>query len=307
MKKFIVLFIIGIQCITSQRICKSSLPLQNLFGSTRNFTLKVDNFPDDDYMAAFFINFSIPILTIITSVFYILSFVSFDRKCIPNITNVVQENRRLIIVPYVILQTFVAVTTILLSWHLFDMLEKGICHLESSSCVSDCIFESTTIAQLLPLFIRLLSWKPLFIGLSVIVSTIPLICLLLHVRFFTILVLYFILSTSTSILGFFLQQLCGLYIHTGCNCAVFDIGMTSLCKVPLYELSIFICISNMMLVINTRNKKNKQIVFKRRATIHSTANNLTECIDLPNNSQYNYKPKVQQAETTREKWYSIVG
>jgi hypothetical protein len=63
----------------------------------------------------------------------------------------------------------------------------------------------------------------------------------------------------------------------------------------------------MMLVINTRNKKNKKIVFKRRATIHSTANNLTECIDLPNNSQYNYKPKVQQAETTREKWYSIVG
>lgn len=316
MKQIIIELLVLVQYANTQEVCKPSLPLQNWFGNTRNFTLNVDSFPNNNYMSAFFINFSIPIITILTSIVYILSLLSFDRtKCL-RFTNIVIETRRLIVIPYVLLQTLIGIITILLSWHLFDMLEKTICQLQSSACSSQCVIEYTITSQFLPLFVNILSWKPLFIGLSVMVSTMPVVCLLLKTRFLTILILYFTLSISTSTTGFFLQQLCGLYNNNMCECDTFETGMITLCHIPIYELSIFICISNLMLLLvmkkNSHKHKTRNKVFKpRRATIQSSSPNTitysSEIIHLPNNAQYNHTPKSESVETTREKWYSIIG
>ena len=310
MNKIILVFLLTVQYVKTQESCKSSLPLSNWFSNTRNFTMNVENFPDDNYMLAFFMNFSIPIVTIVASILYFLSLLSFDKKTFLHFTDIVIENRAIVVIPYVLMQIFVGIITILMSWHLFDMLEKTICNLQSSACSSQCEIEQTIISQFLPLFVNILSWKPLFIGLSIIVSTIPVICLLLKIRFLTILVLYFSLSITTSTAGFFMQQLCGLYNNNKCDCDAFTTGMISLCRIPLYEISIFICISNVMLLLiltkKTRRNNNRKKIF-RRATIQSSSANMSEMIDLPNNFQYNYRPKNDYVETTREKWYSMVG
>ena len=316
MKKNIITFLILAQCVSTEALCKSSLPLKNWFGNTRVFTLNVDNFPDDNYMSAFFINFSIPIITILASTLYIISLLSFDRRTYLHFTNIVIESRRFVVFSYVLMQIFIGTITILLSWHLFDMVEKTICELQSSNCSSQCEIESTISSQFLPLIVNILSWKPLFIGLSVIVSIAPIMCLLLKIRFLTTLLLYFALSITTSITGFFLQQLCGLYKNNMCECDTFATGMNSLCRIPIYEICILVSISNFMLLItlqkNTRKITNRNKVLKsRRAIIQSSSATPTtydsEMIHLPKNFQYNYRPKSEYVETTREKWYAMVG
>ena len=129
MNKVIISFLLILQYIKTQELCKSSLPLRNWFGNTRNFTLNVDNFPDDNYMQAFFINFSIPIVTIVASILYLLSLLSFDRKTFLHFTDIVYENRIVIVVPFILMQIFVGIITILMSWHVFDMYNRLLVHL----------------------------------------------------------------------------------------------------------------------------------------------------------------------------------
>jgi len=196
-------------------------------------------------------------------------------------------------------------------WHSFDLGEQSLCYFQNATCGTSCEFENTFSSILDQNIQNAISWRPTCIALSSILSflSIPLIYVKKINNFIgtIIFLLYFSVSLFLGILSFYTQKFCGTYEINKCECVTFSNGMIKLCSIPFFELSIFISICYLSYIL-----QNKRVYRKKRAVIHvnNKDNNSTqdvEFIDLPNNRQYNYMQSSSYIQTTRDKWFDIIG
>lgn len=285
-------------------MCDKALIFDTIFSRTKNIRFNSDPFPDIKIIGWFCVNISASLILCVCSIIFLSSLLT------PKLHYTSSKNKstlfKLFYVPYTL--SIVLIFSVF-NWHSFDLGEKSICYFKNATCDSHCEFEIMFSDILIENIKNFVSWRPLFVTICFILSFIPLPLLYVdktnNIFGFFIFLVYFSLSLFFGVTSFFVQGMCGKYNTYKCDCLPFSTGMANFCKIPLFELSIFVSICYLSYLLQI--KRNFR---KKRATIHdvsSVAQNNIEFIDLPNNRQYNYMQSGQYVRTTRDKWYDIVG
>lgn len=273
-------------------MCDRPLPLKPIFSDTVSTSVHLTNYPHSEYVGWFCLNIMPGILPMVLFILYWLSLV----KCNSRPTFHFKTERRLKYMGlYVSLSAFLLWFIVFLTWHSFDVLSKSLCLFERANCPFDCSLENdATLVRDVKSFI---SWRPIFFTLSVVLPALPLLQLTIprQVCMITQSIVICVVF-ALGILSFYLQKKCGNYMENGCDdCQLFKDGAHMICKLPLFELTF--AFANVALLSMLE-------IHRKRETNGPLRRDDIETIRL---SQNTLRDDTQPVQTSRDRWYAMIG
>ena len=247
-------------------MCDASLLFESIFSKEREFHFSGGNFPNMKFIGWFCVNTSPSIILLITSILFFVSLFSPSLyvSSLKNSTNIF----KVFYFPYILVVSFMFCSWV---WHSFDLGQQSLCHFRNATCGSSCQFEGKNLDILIENIRNIISWRPTLVTISFILPliSIPLLYIKINNIFGMLMFLiYFSLSLFFGIASFYVQRFCGAYKISKCDCLLFSTGMTKLCSIPFFELSIFVSICYFSYLM-----QHKRVVRKKRAIIHVNNSN----------------------------------
>lgn len=289
-------------------MCDSLLTFRNIFPNSKNIHITLNDWPNSDFVGWFCINISSTLIFVLISLLYFTSLSNNGRL------QTIQEKRFIPKIIFISTSIIISILSITWGWHSMDLLHHTVCSINISNC--NCTFEQQLKETVMENTINILSWRPLFFCLSIIIPIVPIMLIFVNQTIFTLSFICLLpITLLLGILSFIFQRFCSYYSLNKCNtCPIYESGMISLCSIPFFELSIIVLMCWIVQILRIRKKSRVQTgLFNHKSTIGTELSNFkTEIIqpnfiDLPNNRQYNIHSSANDVVTTRDKWYSIVG
>lgn len=262
------------------------LSLEDVFPS-QSVRMKNSEFPSDAYVSWLLLN-TFPSVVLLLILFVYVSSLMHRSRFLLSYTI---ESRPFYRPVYGVIACFLGVMLLLTVWHTFDLIESSTCHLES--CSSTC--SAKPLTNMLTIIV---SWKPLGVAFAAIVFGCGFVqlCVSRNIALYTSILLFFIVVVFNA-LSVLLQTRCESIPMCG-NCTSFDTGVTHLCSLPFFDLSVWVTLISILSILQVRRLN----IDSQNVEASSSEDADSNMIELRSNRQFNYRNPSECVTTTKDKW-----
>lgn len=250
-------------------MCDDLVTLQHIFPFVRSLSATVEDFPNSSYVGWVALSVLPFAVVVLLSVLQCIGlYQQGGIRYVIDSSSVIY----VLVIAVSFMLLFVIVVTV---WHEFDLLASGVCYLKlhnASSCqtghdeyeagiAKQCATSLLSEAESTLLLLQgVRSFRPLSLTLSIMLGIVPVLPFIVTDKIsFALLVALLLLLLGSSVVTFLLQRMCGEYSTLQCKqCYEFDKGMSNVCRVPMFDLTIWIgCVSVLLLIPISRKKRNR--------------------------------------------------